>query len=122
MRWLDGITDVMDVRLGGSRSWWWAGGPGKLWSMGPQSLGGSRSWWWAGGPGVLWSVGPQSLGGSRSWWWAGGPGVLWSVGPQSLGGSRSWWWAGVLVCCSPWSLKESDTTELSTATQKLLTE
>ena len=52
----------------------------------------------------------------------GGPGVLRSVGPESLGGSRSWWWAGVLVCCSPWSLKESDTTELSTATQKLLTE
>ena len=24
--------------------------------------------------------------------------------------SRSWWWTGGLACCSPWGLKESDTT------------
>ena len=25
--------------------------------------------------------------------------------------SRSWWWKGSLECCSPWGLKESDTSE-----------
>ena len=25
--------------------------------------------------------------------------------------SRSWWWTGSLACCSPWGLKESDTTK-----------
>ena len=39
MRWLDGITDSMDMRLGGSRSWWWTGRPGVLWFMGSQIVG-----------------------------------------------------------------------------------
>ena len=30
MRWLDGITDSMDMGLGGLRSWWWTGRPGLL--------------------------------------------------------------------------------------------
>ena len=30
MRWLDGITDTMDIRLVGSGSWWWTGRPGVL--------------------------------------------------------------------------------------------
>ena len=34
MRWLDGITDSMDMGLGGSGSWWWTGRPGVLQFMG----------------------------------------------------------------------------------------
>ena len=42
MRWLDDITDTMDVGLGGlldSRSWWWTGKPGALWFMESQRVG-----------------------------------------------------------------------------------
>ena len=48
MRWLDGITDSMDMSLS-SRSWWWAGRPGALQSMGSQRVGHDRAtelnWW-----------------------------------------------------------------------------
>ena len=38
MRWLDGITDSMDVRVWvNSGSWWWTGRPGVLRFMGSQS-------------------------------------------------------------------------------------
>ena len=36
MRWLDGITDSMDVNSG---SWCWTGRPGVLWFMGSQRVG-----------------------------------------------------------------------------------
>ena len=39
MRWLDGITDSMNMSLSSSRSWWWTGRPGMLWSMGLQRVG-----------------------------------------------------------------------------------
>ena len=39
MRWLDGITDSMDVSLGKLRDWWWTGRPGMLQSMGSQRVG-----------------------------------------------------------------------------------
>ena len=38
MRWLDGVTDSMDMNLM-SGIWWWTGRPGVLQSMGPQRVG-----------------------------------------------------------------------------------
>ena len=38
MRWLDGITDSMDMSLSKPREWWWTGKPGVLQSMGSQSV------------------------------------------------------------------------------------
>ena len=40
MRWLDGITDSMDMRVWiNSGSWWWTGRPGVLKSLGLQRVG-----------------------------------------------------------------------------------
>ena len=39
MRWLDGITDLMDVSLVNSGSWWWTARPGMLRFMGSQRVG-----------------------------------------------------------------------------------
>ena len=39
MSWLDGITDTMDMGLGGLRELVWTGRLGVLWFMGPQRVG-----------------------------------------------------------------------------------
>ena len=38
-RWLDGITDSMEMSWVNSRSWWWTGRPGVLQFMGSQRAG-----------------------------------------------------------------------------------
>ena len=38
MRWLDGITDSMDIVWVNSGSWWWTGTPGVVWLMGSQRV------------------------------------------------------------------------------------
>ena len=38
MRWLDGITDLMDMSQSNSRSWLWTGKPGMLQSMASQRV------------------------------------------------------------------------------------
>ena len=37
-RWLDGITDSMDMSWSNSRSWWWTGRPGVWQLMGSQRV------------------------------------------------------------------------------------
>ena len=39
MRWLDGITDSMDMSLSEFGSWWWIGRPGVLQFMGSERVG-----------------------------------------------------------------------------------
>ena len=39
MRWLDGITDSVDISLSKSRSWWWTGRPSVLQSIVSQRVG-----------------------------------------------------------------------------------
>ena len=47
MRWLDGITDWMDVSLSELRDWWWTGRPGVLRFMGSQRVGQTERLIWS---------------------------------------------------------------------------
>ena len=91
MRWLDGITDSMDMVWVNSKSWWWIGRPGVLQSMGSQSQTRLSDWTelkigkehefpgtsWAGGPQRdLWATSQQSktwpdLSESPAFWMSG---------------------------------------------------
>ena len=44
MRWLDGITDLMDMNLSKLQDWWWTGKLGVLQSMGLQRV--RQKWYW----------------------------------------------------------------------------
>ena len=43
MRWLDGITNSMDMSLASSGSWWWTWKPGVLQSMWSKAVGHNRA-------------------------------------------------------------------------------
>ena len=58
MRWLDGITDLMDVSWVNSGSWWWTGRPGMLQFMGWQR------------DGHDWVTEPNRTKPSNEWCWA----------------------------------------------------
>ena len=103
-------------------SWWWAGRPGLLWSMGSQrvrhdlatELNHVKNWligqdpdagkYWVQEKGTTrgwnaWMASPTQWTwvwvNSRSWWWAGRPGLLWFMESQRVG--HDWaielnWW------------------------------
>ena len=52
MKWLDGITDAIDMSLVGAGSWWWTGKPGMLQSMGSQSRTALSDWTELSWPGI----------------------------------------------------------------------
>ena len=61
-----------------------------------------------------WFIGKDSDGGKD--WRQEEKGMTWLYGITDSWtwvwvSSRSWWRTGILVCCSPWGCKESDTTE-----------
>ena len=56
MRWLDGITNSMDMGLSKPGSWWWTGRPGVLQSMGSQRVG--HDW----GPELNWTPSLPDMG------------------------------------------------------------
>ena len=44
MRWLDGISDPIDMSLSNSRNWWWTEKPGVLQSTGLRRVGQDSDW------------------------------------------------------------------------------
>ena len=62
MRWLDGITNLMDMNWASSRSWWWTGKPGPLQSMRSQRV--RRNW----ATELNWTEGHQLYCNSTPWY------------------------------------------------------
>ena len=101
MKWLDGITDLIDMSLDNSRSWWWTGRPGVLWFMGSQRVG--YDWvtelsWYTHMPANAGDTGSILRQEGRKWQ------LSLVVLPEKSHGQRS------LTGYSPWGHKESDIT------------
>ena len=78
MRWLDGITDSMDMGLGKLRQWWWTGRTGGLWFMGSQRV---RSDWVTG---LNWIIH------WKDWCWSTNTLATWCKEPTHW--KRPWCW------------------------------
>ena len=79
MRWLDGITDLMDMVWVNSRSWWWTGRPGVLRFMGSQRV---RHDW---ATELNWTEGRKEMG--LGWAWK----VTQGTSKLMTSNLRRWW-------------------------------
>ena len=116
MRWLDGITDLVDMVWVNSRSWWWTGRPGVLQSMGSQIVG--HDWvtelnWTE--QKTMWTIGKPGQQMKRAFFHGGKEEVGGFVLNKSsleekIGGkvmTASHWLQMRTVCCYSWERKSS---------------